>query len=156
MTDPTLPEDDALLFFNEVVEPTVKEFMADRANKRLGCLACLALASMTEHYFHARLDHAYGKKNEFKGAIRKENRAVGWIADAANATRHVLRPDESSGIGYGDMQRLEIGLVGVLRAGWPIGGEEVLVGREHEWRLSTLIEDALSFWQGKLHLPNAG
>ena len=154
MTEPTLPEDDAMLFFREVVEPTVDEFMVDRASKRRGCLACLALASMAEHYFHARPNLPLGKLAEFKPAIRTENKAVSWIADVANATRHVHRRDKPSRIGYGDMQPLETGQVGVLRAGWPIGGEEVLVGHDHEWRLSTLIETTMTFWRAKLHLPS--
>ena len=154
MTDPNLPDDDALLFFHEMVEPTVDEFMKDHGNRRRGCLACLVIASMTEHYFHARLDPMLERVEDFKSAISSENRAVEWITDVANGTKHVVRKKKLNKIGYADVQRKETGLVGILRAGWPIGGEEVLVGRNHEWRLSNLIETAMTFWRGKLGLPS--
>ena len=86
--------DPALAFFREVVEPTVMEFLADPADKRRGCLACLAVAGMTEHYFHARPALAAGGEaalKKLKGALRDENKILGWIADVANATKHVER-----------------------------------------------------------------
>jgi hypothetical protein len=149
MPDSLSPNDGALQFFREVVEPTVAEFMADRADKRRGCLACLALASMTEHYTHARLGGGEHAK-AFKSATRAENKAVGWISDVANATRHVIRSTKFEAIGYGDIETLEMGQCGVLRCGWPINGEEVLVGPEHQWRLSELIDCTMDFWRGKL------
>lgn len=154
------PADPALLYFREIVEPTVAEFMENRADKRRGCLACLALASMTEHYFRARPEHtAAGQRacdalSAFKGKVRAENKALGWIADVANATKHVVRygkPDALK-IGYGDVRTEEMGRAGVLRAGWPIAGEEVLVGADREWRLSVLIEAAMKFWRSELNL----
>jgi hypothetical protein len=75
----TLPpniHDNATAFFRDVVEPTVAEFMHDRSNKRLGCLACLAVASMTEHYFYGRLQDSASKKAEFKAQVHRENKAI--------------------------------------------------------------------------------
>ena len=150
MPDSLHPTDDALLFFREMVEPTVTEFMADRADKRRGCLACLALAGMAEHFFHARPDLSAIGRASFKARLRSENWAVGAIADVANATKHVVGAKDRGKWGYNDLQSMEMGQCGVLRCGWPINGEEVLVGPEHEWRLSQLIECAIDFWRGKL------
>jgi len=150
MPDSPQPADDALLFFREVVEPTVAEFMTDRANKRRGCLACLALASMTEHYFHARPELASIGKAEFKAKVRNENWAVGAIADVANATKHVLGDMQRGKWGYDDVNTHQLSAFGILRAGWPLGGHEVLIGPDRAWRLSTLLDAAMTFWQAKL------
>ncbi len=136
--------DDALAFFHDMVEPTVAEFMVDCADKRRGCLACLALASMTEHYVRSRLCGTEQAK-AFKAAIRNENKAVGWIADVANATRHVVRLAKHDAISFDNIKVMEMGRCGVLRCDWPINGEEVLVGPDHEWRLGELIECTMDF-----------
>ena len=155
MPDSNQPADDALLFFREMVEPTVAEFMANRADRRRGCLACLVLASMTEHFFHARPVLNALSRASFKTTIRNENWAVGAIADVANATKHVVGAKERGKWSYNDLQAMEIGQCGVLRCGWPINGEEVLVGSDHEWRLSELIECVMEFWRTKLGLANS-
>lgn len=153
-------EELALAFFREVVEPTVREFLADPADKRRGCLACLALAGMTEHYFHASSDLAQGGKprlTALKGELRRENAAIGWIADVANATKHVERPEKRGNrIGYGDVATLVTNQCGVIRAGWPLGGKEVVVGSECEWLLSELVGETMRFWRGKLNLVAPG
>lgn len=152
--------DPALAFFREVVEPTVAEFLADPADKRRGCLACLAIAGMTEHYFHAHPDLARSGDAalaSLKCTLRRENAAVGWIADVANATKHVLRPAaRGNRVGYGDVETLATSRFGVMRMGWPLGGEEVVVGPEREWLLRHLVEEAMRFWRGKLNLVAAG
>lgn len=43
---------DAATFFAEIMLPSVAEFLRDRTDKRRGCNACLALASMSDRYFH--------------------------------------------------------------------------------------------------------
>jgi hypothetical protein len=153
------PPDDALEFYYEVVEPTVAEFMTDPANKRRGCLACLALTSMTEHYFHARLASTALTKNKFKGELRKDNWTIGAIADVANATKHVLGDVQRAKWGYKDIDVNELNGTGIMRAGWPLGGREVLVGLDRAWRLSELLQVAMRFWQAKLGIafgPEAG
>ena len=152
MSESPQTEDDALLFFREIVEPTVAEFMATRSDKRRGCLACLALASLTEHFFHARPDLVVVGSAEFKARIRKENWAVGAIADVANATRHVLGDKRRGKWGYGDVSTHQLNACGIMRAGWPLGGQEVLVGPDCAWRLPELIECTMTFWRQKLDL----
>jgi hypothetical protein len=146
------PETDAHRFFREMVEPTVAEFNADPSSKRRGCLACLVLASMTEHYIHAFSNGTEQNRKTMKKAIRDENLPLGWIADVANAMRHVVRSSKYDAIGFGDIQTMEMGQCGVARCGWPIGGEEVLIGPEHEWRLSELLECVMDFWRSRLNL----
>lgn len=155
MSDSTPIQDNALEFFREIVEPTVTEFIANPADKRSGVLASLVLASMTEHFFHVRID---GKKSDFdafKLDSYNANGAVEWNAGVANATRHFKRLRKHRAIGLGEVQAMEMGRCGVLRTGWPIGGEEVLVGTGCEWRLSALIECAMEFWRDELGLPVA-
>lgn len=156
------PEDMALLFFNEIARPTVDEFLAAPADKRRGCLACLAVAAITEHYFQSRPELVGVNQRPrqaleaFKVAIHEENGAVGWIADVANATKHVVRDGKrgAAKIRYGDVRAIATGQCGVMRCGWPLGeGEEIVVGSNLEWRLSTLIEAAMDFWRAKLGLP---
>ena len=143
-------ETDAHRFFREIVEPTVAEFMVDPSSKRRGCLACLVLASMTEHYIHAFSDGTEQTRMSMKKAFRDENKPFGWIADVANATRHVERSSKYDAIGFGDIQTMEMGQCDVLRCDWPISGEEVLIGPGHEWRLSVSIGDAMEFWRSRL------
>lgn len=146
----------AQAFFRAVVEPTVAEFLADPADKRRGCLACLALASMTEHYFHAHADLAVGGEaalGKLKSNLRRENAALGWIADVANATKHVLRPaSRGNRVGYRDVEVIATNECGVARVGWPLDGEEVVVGPEREWLLRELVEEAMRFWRARLPL----
>jgi hypothetical protein len=148
------PHGEAHLFFREIVTPTVAEFMADPSDKRRGCLACLVLASMTEHYIHEFSDGSEQACKKMKQAFRDENKALGWITDIANATRHVKRLSKYEAIGFGDIRTMEMGQCGVLRCDWPIAGEEVLVGPEHEWRLSDLIESTMDSWRKRLRLDD--
>ena len=150
MSEPNPSETDALRFFREIVEPTVAEFMADPSDKRRGCLACLVLASLTEHYTHTFADASEQDRPDTKRSLRQGNKAVDWIAQVANATRHVKPDRKPKGIGFSDIQAMDMGQCGVMRCGWPMGGEEVLVGSEHEWRLSDLLECAMDFWRRKL------
>jgi hypothetical protein len=143
-------ETDAHRFFREMVDPTVAEFLADPSSKRRGCLACLVLASMTEHYIHAFSNGTEQSRRSMKKAFRDENKPLGWIADVANATRHVERSSKYDAIGFGDIQTMYMGQCGVLQCGWPISGEEVLIGPGHEWRLSDLITFVLEFWRSRL------
>lgn len=143
-------ETDAHRFFREMVEPTVAEFMVDPSSKRRGCLACLVLASMTEHYIHAFSDGTEQTRKNMTKVFRDENKPLGLIADVANATKHVERSSKYDAIGFGDIQTMEMGQCGVSRCGWPSSGEEVLIGPEHEWRLSDLIGCAMEFWRSRL------
>ena len=145
--------DPALTYFVEIVEPTVAEFLAKPSDKRRGCLASLAVASMTEHFFPARpeLTAAGVTLARFKGDIRDHtkpggNTAVGLVADVATATKHVHSRDGRPG--YAQVNSMEMGVCGVLKCGWPIRGEEVLVGDlpSPPWRLLELIECAMGFW----------
>ena len=142
--------DNAMYFFRDIVEPTVEEFMADRASKRRGCLACLALASMTEHFFHARPELAAVGKAPFKASLREENWSIGAILDVANATKHVIGDENRGKWGYRDVAPYQLNSFGIMRAGWPLGGDEVLVGPDRAWRLSDLIKCAMTFWRQKL------
>lgn len=142
-----MPTDNASRFVLEMVEPTVAEFLAEPSDKRRGCLACLALASMTEHYHAARISDA--DSGAFKGAVRKECPPMGWISDVANATKHVIAFKDR--IGFEDVQSKEMGRFGVQRFGWPFSGTEVLVGDNSQWRLTDLVQAAMTFWRGKLY-----
>jgi len=151
MVESNPSETDAHRFFREIVEPTVAEFMATPSDKRRGCLACLVLASMTEHYIHTFVDASEVTRRKMKSAFHEENKAVRWVADVANATRHVERLSKFNAIGFSDIQTINMGQCGVMRCGWPIGSrEEVLVGSAHEWRLSDLLECTMEFWRQKL------
>jgi hypothetical protein len=37
-----------------------------------------------------------------------------------------------------------------MRAGWTLGGSEILIGEEHQWRLSQILDIAMAFWREKL------
>ena len=149
-------EDAALKFFNEVVEPTVEEFLFRESDVRRGYLASLALASMSDHYFHARpeLVEKYTNVGNFRGKLRKDNFAFGQVMDVANATKHVLPVYNEQGalkkIGFEHVSVQEI-TVGVLRAGWPINGPTTVVEvKENDmWRLATLVETARDMWREK-------
>lgn len=157
MSESLATEDDALLFFREIVEPTVDEFMADRSNRRRGCLASLVVASMVEHYLHARPDIARRGKSSFLEECRKtKDWPVAAVVDVANATKHVVRDpkrgrrSDGEAWAYTDIDVRPLNQCGVMQAGWPLGGEEVLVGLSRVSRLATLIECAMASWRDRL------
>jgi len=142
---------DAATFFAEMVLPTVAEFLRGRADKRLGCNACLALASMSDHYFHT-LGAAVAPHfdvDKYRRSHAAKNWAVGTIIGIANATKHVLR--KPGRVGFGDVFADNI-TCGNLRCGWPINGREVMVevAPDNLWLLSDLVEEATRYWIEKV------
>lgn len=142
--------DAAQTFFRDMVEPTVAEFLTDPSDKRRGCLACLVVASMTEHYFQAHPDLPHASIASFKTQLRRDNWVLGAIADIANATKHVA-PTRSEKWSYADINVINSGQCGILQCGWPIGaGDEVLVGPDMNWRLVELLEIAMDYWRAEV------
>ena len=143
--------DNAAEFFHEFVEPTVAEFLAHPSDRRLGCLACLCLASMADHYFHARPKPIDGHTdpNRFRATIGDSNWAAGQVIGVANATKHVLRL--SGRVGYDDISSQDI-TCDNLQCDWPINGTVVIidVGNDDQWLLSTLVEEAIKYWRNRL------
>lgn len=154
--------DRAQEWFEEIVEPTVAEFLEQPDSKRKGCLAILAVASMTEHFFHARYGvHVTGESRKqyapklakFKEKIRDYKNGtgvgpIGMVADLANATKHVIA---KNGISHEGMEAKPLNVFGVMRCGWPLGlGTEILVGENQEWRLVEMLECCMKFWRKKL------
>jgi len=145
--------DDALAFFREMVEPTVTEFLERSDDRRRGCLACLCLASMADHYFHARPEAREGcrRVDEFRCKVGTANWAVKQVIDLANAIKHFERKPKR--VGYQDVSAQKI-TCGNLRCGWPISGIQVMVEVEggELWLLSHLVKAALAFWRDRLAL----
>lgn len=143
--------DDAVTFFQEMVEPTVAEFHKHPADRRRGCLACLCIASMADHYFHARPEGREGcsTADQFRQKVSGINLAVGQVIGVANATKHVVR--RRGRVGYQDVSSQQITL-GILRFGWPINGTHVMIEVEdgNLWLLSQLVEAAMTFWHDRL------
>jgi hypothetical protein len=73
-----------------VVGPTVAEFLSKPNDIRLGCLACIALSSMVEHYFHARRQELIGQNAQDLRRSLASNSAVEIVFDVANAAKHVV------------------------------------------------------------------
>lgn len=159
------PSDRAQKWFEEIVEPTVAEFLVQPDCKRKGCLAILAVASMTEHYFHARYGfHVTGESRKqfgpklakFRETIRDYKNGtgiapIGMVADLANATKHVV---SKNGMDHEGMKAERLNVYGVMRYGWPYGlGTEILVGENQEWRLVEILECCVEFWRVKLTSP---
>jgi hypothetical protein len=146
-----MADDDALAFFQEMVEPTVAEFLVRPDDRRSGCLACLSLASMSDHYFHSRPESVEGAQDAdaFRRAVSAKNWAVGQVIGVANATKHVRR--RPGRVGYQDVSVQEISM-GNLRCGWPINGTEVMIEVKEDdlWLLSDLVEEAIKFWKLRL------
>jgi hypothetical protein len=143
----------AIEFYQQVVAPTVAEFLARPDNHRLACLACLCLSAVAEHYTHATAEasEAASAIKALRRSSREENWAVGQVNDIANATKHVVR--NGSGVGYHDFGAQEISF-GNLRCGWPINGTQVMVETEPGtlWLVTDLVASADQWWKGKLGL----
>lgn len=141
----------AIEFYQQVVEPTVAEFLSHPSDKRLACLACLCISALAEHYVHATSENSEAKLviKALRLSSRKDNWAVGQVHDIANATKHFSR--SASGIGYGDLDAQEI-VVGNLCCGWPINGVEVMVETSpgRWWLVADLVESANEWWKRKL------
>jgi hypothetical protein len=129
-------EDDALAFFQEMVEPTVAEFLTRPDDRRRGCVACLSVEGSLD-------------ADAFRRSVSGKNWAVGQVIGVANATKHVQR--RPGRVGYQDVSVQEIN-AGNLRCGWPINGTEVMIEvKEDElWLLSDLVEEAVNFWRLRL------
>ena len=82
--------DAAVWFYRTVVEPTVAEFLSKPDDIRLGCLACIALSSMVEHYFHARRQELQGQNAQDLRRSLASKSAVEIVFDVANAAKHVV------------------------------------------------------------------
>jgi hypothetical protein len=149
-TGDQIADDNGLTFFREMVEPTVAEFLAGPDDRRRGCLACLCLASMADHYFHAQpaFRDGCGDVRAFRVKIAGANWAVGQVIGIANAAKHVVR--RSGRVGYDDIAPRQIAF-GNLRCGWPINGRQVMVQAEGGklWLLSHLAQAALEFWRSR-------
>lgn len=81
-----MSNDSVTVFFHEIVEPTVAEFLTSPNDKRRGCLAAFALSAMADHFYQARPDTAESLAR-FKSDIRGLNGAVGLVADVSNTTQ---------------------------------------------------------------------
>ncbi|MBB3264072.1 hypothetical protein FHW79_001687 [Azospirillum sp. OGB3] len=151
MLDALSEGDGAVEFFREMVEPTVAEFLDRPDDRRLGCLACLCLASMADHYFHARprMRDERADPNGFRRKIGESHWAVRQVIGVANATKHVVRL--TGRVGYQDISAQPITCAN-LRAGWPINGNQEMVEVEggELWLLADLVEAALEFWRDRL------
>ncbi len=134
-----------------MVRPTVAEFLSDRANKRRGCLASLALASMSDHYFHTP-GAAVGEHRDadsYRRSLATENPAVGTVIGIANATKHV--PRKLGRLGFGDVFAHHI-RCGTARCGWPMNNYEVMVkvGTGKLCLLSQLVKEVERYWSEKV------
>lgn len=153
MDEPT--EDSAVIFFREMVEPTVAEFRNDQLDPRRGFLACVTLSAMVEHY---ALSHpqASGGLSAFKSFIKSPENGA-WAAhavhDVANAFKHKKRTQ--SGWGYGDISLQLLGKFGYARFGQPMAGHMILAGPAGEWPLIQLVEAAADFWRQRLGIIGA-
>lgn len=157
------PENAAVAFFHEMVEPTVAEFIAAPDDRRLGCLACLVLSSLADHYFHAfeapKLIDVSPKKlraavGEFRSIAATENWSVNQIHDVANAAKHFAKVGDR--VTLDNLEADEIGQCGVGRCGWPLNGRYVIleVAPNNTWLLSDLVEEAVRYWRSRL-FPSA-
>lgn len=118
------PIDPAVEFYRQIVEPTVAQFLTQPDDARLGCLACLVLASMADHYFHAREKPLEGhdEVGRFRFALGEARWPYRQVLAVANATKHVLPYRDRLGfrqIGIDDIH------AGNLRCDWPISGRFV-------------------------------
>lgn len=99
--------DAATWFYREVVEPTVIEFLGKPDDIRLGCLACIALSSMVEHYYHARRQELGGQNaQDFRRSLA-ELSAAEIVFDVANATKHVVA-DRKRPYGFKAVEKIEL------------------------------------------------
>lgn len=147
------PIDPAVAFYRQIVEPTVVQFLTQPSDARLGCLACLVLASMADHYFHAREKPVEGhdEVGRFRFALGETHFPYRQILSVANATKHVL-PSRGR-LGFEQIEPDDIH-VGNLRCGWPINGRYVMitVRADEQWPLHRLVALARDMWVEKLGL----
>ncbi|MBV8775240.1 MAG: hypothetical protein JO166_23340 [Deltaproteobacteria bacterium] len=94
-------------FFENVVEPTVKQFREKPDDMRLGCLACIVLSSMVEHYYHAhRQEFGTQTAQTFRRSLAKLPLAE-IVFDVANATKHVVA-DRKRPYGFRSVESMEL------------------------------------------------
>ncbi len=136
MSDPA-PEDRALWFFREIVEPTVKEALQDWDDLRRSCLAAIALASMADHYFHARPKPLDGctTEDKFRAHMGSLSWDYGLVLEVANGVKHAVRRDPIAP-GMAQIQQRSLGLG---------------IGRVGEMRLNGAIQVVVEFAPGQFH-----
>lgn len=154
-------QDAAATFFHEIVSPTVEDFLRNRGNRRLGCLACLTLASMAEHYFHARLSQPglpskdpEGPARAYIKTLRQQFPGIGLVMDVANATKHVSLTRKP--IAFSHIRSEEITTEN-MNTEMPTDGWEVMV-RLNEGQPSSLpwlVEGIWLWWAEQLAAPTS-
>jgi hypothetical protein len=165
------PDDDAVLFYLQVVEPTVSEFLEEPGDFRKAALACLTLSAMADHFFHARTPMpGFLTVGAFRGSLRYDSKAdkkpgevssLGFVLDIANAVKHVTRGFQGDRVGFSDVETFTLDEEsyepetddGDLDLGdfSPPLGDQVMVEIDGMLRLvSGLVEVANETWRKKL------
>ena len=75
-------------FLQEVVEPTVQEFLQCPANLRRGMLAALVVSSLADHIAVAQGITTRSKLKTFRENLALKNRDFALVQDVADATKH--------------------------------------------------------------------
>lgn len=149
----------AVVFFTEVVEPTVLEFLNDGGSLRRGVLAALVLTHMADHLFHAtpRTRPFDAEFETFKADLAGECGAVGLMLEVANATKHLVRR-KSDQLHYSAIQAREA-MCGEFMCGMRLGESLVFVkptDADYEVHLDQWVAEAWRFWRLKLGLGTSG
>ncbi|MBB5372275.1 hypothetical protein [Acidocella aromatica] len=160
-------DDPAQWFFDAVVEPTAHEAITALNDMRRGCLACLALSAMGEHFIHARRQMAQSiiqqhlpeqvpprfpdklgdyERTAFWKALAARCWDYGVVRDVANATKHVTPSGDK--VGFDDVRNTRLGF-GVSKFSWPFASEAILVdtGSGGPFMLSQLVHASLAMWR---------
>ena len=75
-------------FLQEIVEPTVQEFLQDPTNPRRGMLAALAVNSLADHIAVARGLTEVQEQSEFRASLAGLHTNYGLVRDVADAAKH--------------------------------------------------------------------
>ncbi len=143
-------------FLNDIVHPTVEEFLRESSSVRRAMLACLTVSSLPDHIHHWCPELRAGRAiRQFREHLARHSRSFALVRDVADATKHVRLTRPSASVD--DIAHIREGETllttadgkfltteeGVRLAAWV--GVAVLLPDGTEERLDGLVVGALSF-----------
>ncbi|MBV9784894.1 MAG: hypothetical protein JO264_13875 [Acidisphaera sp.] len=86
-----MAKDSADCFLDEVVFPTVDEFMRAVRDHRRAKLACIVVSSLADYMYEARASLRAGhlRVGDFRNSLATQSRSFGLVRDICDATKHV-------------------------------------------------------------------
>ncbi|MFK9072892.1 MULTISPECIES: hypothetical protein [Proteus] len=148
----------AIKFYNEIVKPTVDDFLHERTSIRKGFLAAIVINHIKDYLYDN-----YGKKDiktKINASLYAECPHLNTISDICNAAKHHVLSNKRSVIKSSE-QVSQTNIPSLFEVPFGEGGfseaSEVFIVLDktneniHYYHLPTIVTSAVNFWETKLN-----